>query len=152
MSSEDNFDAATLANRAVGGESDGPEPAIRDVDGGEDTPTPSNDDDSGRPTNPSEFGEWMLEPSEMSHKEVDAAEYWDPDEGGRNRFAVIVADYLDSKYPPRIMQLFIGAVEEMIKFFSLFQNGDAKEAQSAEEDDRAEEGGEAEPLTEVESV
>jgi len=117
----DGFDAAGAAARALGedvapddGESgDTPEevaPVDQDgtVDDGERAPS--------RATSAREFRDWLLEGASRSHSDVDATEWLDLDGGGRNRLALVVSDWVDSKYPPRIAQVVLGVLEEAFAF------------------------------------
>jgi len=119
----DDFDPSEAAARALGQTFDdagsGGEP---DLDGVADEVDPDNDDPTDgfdqetdhRPTTVSDLRDFLLSGSSRSHREVDAAEWFDPDQGGRNRWALVAADWLDSRYPPRVVQLALGIFEEFL--------------------------------------
>lgn len=108
-------------------------------------------DDGTSPGTASNVKEWLLEPASKSHREVDAGDFFDVVNGGRNRLALVASDYLGSKYPPRIYQLAVGIIEEAIGFTDgLDVEEGAPDAPDRDQDDVDDDT--AVPLTEVEAA
>lgn len=154
----EEFDAGAAAARAMGeatdldvGEAvDGVQEASDDGGGAGEPAVPDaaiHDDSS----NVGSLWDWLLEPASKSHREVDAGDFFDLEHGGRNRLALVASDYLGSKYPPRLYQLTVGAIEEALGFADGL---DVEEGQPelSSDDQEASDDDTSVPLTDVEGV
>lgn len=148
----DEFDPNAAARKAMGEFSEATDDDVgAAVDDVQDAPaeTEAVEEATSRPRTRQDLKKFALEPASKSHRDVDAHDFLDLEEGGRNRLVLVFSDYLGSDLPPRAYQFCVGLVEELFGFLDGLgvDDGAGDDVQ-----DDGDDGDDAPPLTEVDGV